>query len=104
MDSQSFESLLGFDKAFESLLEVDGGVIKRFRYRKMVAKAKEFYSAYVRKCNEYNSYIDFFEPLMGYLVLCGFGYGKSAKYLSEIRSGILEYLKNRGCVRTEEGG
>ena len=92
MDSQS-SSEVGFDSEFENLLNVKGGFLKRFRYRKLVAEAKTFYKAYVKKCNEYNDYIDFFEPLLGYLILCGFGYDKSVEYLSEIRNGIIAHLE-----------
>lgn len=92
MDLQSFEKITKFDETFNSLLEVKGNLLKKIRFRKCVKEAKDFYKAYVKKCNEYNQYIDFFEPLFGYLIYCGFGYDKSAEYLSEIRKGILEYL------------
>lgn len=82
-----------FDKEFLNLLEVDGGFLKKRKYRKFVKSSKEFYAAYVKKCNEYNTYMDFFTPLLWYLVGCGYGYDQSLKYLSEIRNGIIEYLK-----------
>ena len=93
MDLQSSNLVLDFDSTFEKLLEVDGGLFKRLRFRGCVRHAKEFYKAYVKKCNEYNECLDFFEPLLGYLVYCGYGYDKSVKYLSEIRTGILSYLE-----------
>lgn len=94
MDSQYSDNILEFDKTFSHLLEVEGGFFKRIKFRKCVKRAKEFYVAYVKKCNEYNEYIDFFEPLFGYLISCGFGYDKSLEYLSEIRERILKYLNS----------
>ena len=97
MDSQSsdnvIETICKFDDKFLKLLEVDGGFFKKRKYKKFVIKAKEFYKAYVKKCNEYNTYMDFFTPLLWYLVGCGYGYDQSAEYLSEIRGGIVEHLK-----------
>ena len=97
MDSQYSDDIQStickFDERFLKLLEVDGGFLKRVKYRKFVKKAKEFYHAYVKKCNEYNTYIDFFTPLLYYLVGCGYGYEESSKYLGEIRNGIIEHLK-----------
>jgi len=83
-----------FDATFEKMLEVDGNLIKRTKYRRCVKEAKNFYKAYVKKCNEYNEYIDFFTPLLYHLIACGFGYDKSADYLSEIRVKILKYLND----------
>ena len=87
------ETICKFDDHFLKLLEVDGGFVKRMKYGKFVKKAKEFYHAYVKKCNEYNTYMDFFTPLLWYLVGCGYGYDQSAAYLSEIRGGIIEHLR-----------
>ena len=92
MDSQFSKDLMEFDSTFEKLLEVEDGFIKKMKYRKCVKEAKNFYRAYVKKCNEYNEYIDFFTPLLYHLIACGFGYDKSAEYLSEIRVKILKYL------------
>ena len=96
MDSQSSntvsETVCKFDEQFLKLLEVDGGMLKRMKFRKMVKSSKEFYRAYVKKCNEYNTYMDFFTPLLWYLVGCGYGYDKSISYLSEIRGGIVAHL------------
>lgn len=94
MDSQSSKDLMEFDATFEKMLEVDGNLIKRTKYRRCVKEAKNFYKAYVKKCNEYNEYIDFFTPLLYHLIACGFGYDKSADYLSEIRVKILKYLND----------
>lgn len=97
MDSQYSDGnghdICKFDKEFLKLLEVEGGFFKKRKYRKFVKSSKEFYVAYVKKCNEYNTYMDFFTPLLWYLVGCGYGYDQSLKYLSEIRNGIVEYLK-----------
>ena len=94
MDSQSSKDLMEFDATFEKRLEVDRNLIKRTKYRRCVKEAKNFYKAYVKKCNEYNEYIDFFTPLLYHLIACGFGYDKSADYLSEIRVKILKYLND----------
>ena len=83
-----------FDSTFEKMLEVEGSFFKRMKYSGCVKEAKKFYGAYVKKCNEYNEYIDFFTPLMYHLIACGFGYDKSADYLSEIRVKILKYLND----------
>ena len=87
------ETICKFDDRFLKLLEVDGGFFRRRKYRKFVEKSKEFYRAYVKKCNEYNTYMDFFTPLLWYLVGCGYGYDQSAEYLSVIRGGIIEHLR-----------
>ena len=84
-----------FDEHFLNLLEVGGGAIRRCWYRKCVRTAKEFYSAYVTKCREYNTYIDFFTPLSWHLIACGCGYRRTMKYLSIIRDGIVEHLNKQ---------
>lgn len=96
MDSQysDLSKLVEFDDKFLKLLEIKGGLFKRLKYRKCVKEAKNFYRAYVKKCNEYNTYIDFFTPLCWHLVACGFGMDKSMNYLCEIREGLLSYLKS----------
>lgn len=97
MDSQCSddirETICKFDETFLKLLDVDGGWIKRLRYKGVVKKAKEFYVAYIKKCNEYNTYMDFFTPLLWYLIGCGYGYSKASAYLGEVRGKILEHLK-----------
>ena len=95
MDSQSSDisEIIKFDENFLKLLEVDGGCVKGLKYHKCVKEAKNFYRAYVKKCNEYNTYIDFFTPLCWHLVACGIGYDKALKYLLEIKDRLLLYLK-----------
>ena len=95
MDSLSSNSgtICSFDNEMPKLLEVKGGFFKRLSYRGIVKKSKEFYNAYVKKCNEYNTYMDFFTPLVWYLIGCGYGYSKTLKYLSQVRGSIIEHLK-----------
>lgn len=98
MDSQysssnALDSVCKFDEHFMNLLKVNGNFLKRLKYKKFVKSSQEFYRAYVKKCNEYNTYMDFFTPLLWYLVGCGYGYDESLSYFSEIRNGIIEYLK-----------
>lgn len=94
MDSQYSKDIIKYDDYFMNLLEVKGSFIHKLIYRNAVRESKEFYKAYVIKCNEYNTYMDFFTPLSWHLVCCGIKYKKVLKYFSEIRDGIIEYLKS----------
>jgi len=95
MDNNS--DIPGFDPKFDELL-----VVNKLFYGKIERVTRDFYKVYVRKCNEYNCYMNFFEVLYAYLIGCGFKHKKIEKYVDMVSEKIHERLSESGGGNSTE--
>lgn len=88
----------GFDQQFDEML-----VVNRLFYGKIVRVTRDFYRAYLKKCNEYNCYMNFFEVLYAYLIGYGFRHRKIAKYIEMISSKIRSEISKAKNISQHRG-
>lgn len=80
-----------YDSVIDGILAVD-----KWFYGKISKVSRDFYGVYVRKCNEHNCHMNFFEVLYAYLIGYGFRRSKINKYVEIVRKRIVERLR-REC-------
>lgn len=85
------------DDAFRNILNYD-----RMFYRNISKSSQEFYDAYVKKCNEWDKNVSFFEPLYTYLIGEGFSKRKCIKYFEFVKKGLVDHVHGQKEKTSEE--
>ena len=78
-----------YDENMISLLKVN-----KLFFKKISNVSQDFYKVYIKKCNEYGTYMNFFEILYVYLIGYGFRQKKIKKYIEIVHDKIVNQLKS----------
>lgn len=86
---ENMKELPGFDEEFLRTIYID-----KFKFRKIIKAIPEFYTAYLKKSIEYNTFFDFFETFHCYLIGLGIKIKLCKEYFDMVSSRMNEKISN----------